>query len=293
MDEPEPSPFRRAAFHPEQVLLLHADPADAVTRTLLSRGSELGCPIVAVSLEQLIDEVRCGAVWTMGAQRIDPPRTALVNRLPIADPPMLGDAATSGVARQAVWSRLREELGRFGYASALPSANSLIGCFGSLVDQWSDLPRIVPGLHVPAHSTAADPRPLTGEVFSVNRWALYSLGQPQREAVALPAGLRLDYVRPAGRLVTLAQVGDTMFFANPPPEMTAAQRDAIVAFGRARAARSRLRILEHVFFLGDDAPVLYSSCPVPVIGGGHPNYPELVIQGLRNDIEKGGRPDRP
>jgi hypothetical protein len=133
---------------------------------------------------------------------------------------------------------------------------------------------------------------LQGTVFAVNRWTPYSLGKPLDEALAagLPAAVRLDYVLPEGSLVHLAQVGDTMLFPNPPPTMTPSQQQAMVGVARALAAVSPVRILEHAFFLGQGAPILYSSFPVPVLSGGHALYPELVTQGLRNDIKKwGGR----
>ena len=288
--DPPPGPEARAdRFAPADVLLLYADAADPVTRTLISNDAVLGWPVTALSLEQLMSDVRfASAGWEIGTRKIDPSRTAVVNRLPITDPPVLGPPGANSVGKQALWSRLRRELGRFAYASGRPTATSLIGCFGSLLDQWCDMPRLVPNLNVPEHSTVSTPRELHGEVFSVNRWALYSLGEPRGRGAALPAALRLEYVRPSGRLVTLVQVGGTMFFVNPPPEMSHGQQAHIVAFARALAAVSPLRILEHVFFLGEEAPVLYSSCPVPVIGGTHPAYPQLVIQGLRHDIEKRG-----
>ena len=196
------------------------------------------------------------------------------------------------MARQALWSRLRDELGRFRYASSLPTATSIMGCYGSLLDQWEDLPRLVPGLRVPDHSAPSLPRALHGTVFAVDRWTPYSLGKPLDQALAagLPAAARLDYVMPEGRLVHLAQIGDAMFFPNPPPTMSASQEQAMMGVARELAAVSPIRILEHAFFLGNGAPTLYSSFPVPVLSGGHDLYPELVKQGLRNDIKKwGGR----
>jgi hypothetical protein len=281
-------------FQPDLVLLLVGDPNDAVARAVIGGASQLGWPVVALALEQLVDELEFGGeAWTVGGRRIDPQRTALVNRLPMSDRLEVAQAAPDIVAKQAVWRRLREELGRFRYASSLPTASSIMGCYASLHDQWTDLPRLVPGLRVPEHSTPSSPRGLAGNVFTVNRWSLYSLGKPRADAAAgeFPDHLRLDYVRPPGRLVHLAQVGGSMFFPNPPPEMTRTQADAMVAFARSLAAVSRIRILEHAFFLGDGMPVLYSTCPVPVVSGMHPTYPELVRQGLRDDIEKcGGRP---
>ena len=131
----------------------------------------------------------------------------------------------------------------------------------------------MPGLRVPDHSAPSLPRALHGTVFAVNRWTPYSLGKPLGEALAagLAAAVRLDYVLPEGSLVHLAQVGDTMFFPNPLPTMTAAQRQAMVGVARALAAVSPVRILEHAFFLGRGAPILYSSFPVPVLSGGRPS----------------------
>ena len=70
------------------------------------------------------------------------------------------------------------------------------------------------------------------------------------------------------------------------PQMSAGQRDAMVAFARAMEVSSASRILEHAFFVGDDAPVFYSTCPMPVVSGSHPAYADLVIEGLKDDIER-------
>jgi len=286
-------PPSSADFEPDLVLLLHGDPNDAVTRALVSGRAQLGWPLVAVSAQEMLDGIELGDAWTVAGRRVDPRRTAVINRLPLADRLELDEATVADtMARQALWSRLREELGRFRYASSLPTATSIMGCYGSLLDQWEDLPRLVPGLRVPDHSASSLPRALHGTVFAVNRWTPYSLGKPLAEALAdgLPAAVRLDYVLPEGSLVHLAQVGDTMFSPNPPPTMTAAQQQAMMGVARALAAVSPIRILEHAFFLGQGAPILYSSFPVPVLSGGHALYPELVKQGLRNDINKwGGR----
>jgi hypothetical protein len=282
---PRPS----ADFEPDLVLLLYSDPNDALTLALVSGRSQLGWPLVAVSTQQLIEVIELGAAWTVAGRRIEPQRTAMINRLPLGDRLEPGHVtAPDTLARQALWSRLHEELGRFGYASSLPTATSIMGCYGSLLDQWEDLPRLVQGLRVPDHSAPSLPRALHGTVFAVNRWTPYSLGKPLDEALAagLPAAARLDYVMPEGRLVHLAQIGEAMFFPNPPPTMTAPQQQAMVEVARAFAAVSPIRILEHAFFLGQGAPVLYSNFPVPVLSGGHALYPELVTQGLRNDITK-------
>ncbi len=257
--------------------------------------SQLGCPLVAVSTQQLLDGVELKDVWTVAGRRVEPQHTAVINRLPLGDRLEPGqETAAATMARPALWSRLHDELGRFGYASSLPTASSIMGCYGSLLDQWQDLPRLVPGLRVPDHSAPSVPRALHGTVFSVNRWTPYSLGKPLVEALAggLPATTRLDYVMPEGRLVHLAQVGESMFFPNPPPTMTPSQQQAIVSVARAFAAVSPIRIVEHAFFLGQGAPILYSSFPVPVLSGGHALYPDLVTQGLHNDIKKwrGRRP---
>lgn len=280
-------------FEPHLVLLLYGDPNDAVTRALVNGRSQLGWPLVAVSTQQLIDGIELGDAWTVAGRRVEPQHTAVINRLPLDDRLEPGHVTAEGtMARQALWSRLHDELGRFRYSSSLPTTTSIMGCYGSLLDQWEDLPRLVPGLRVPDHSAPSLPRALHGTVFAVNRWTPYSLGKPLDEAaaVAIPAAARLDYVMPEGRLVHLAQIGDTMFFPNPPPTMTTSQQQAMVGVARALAGVSPIRILEHAFFLGHGAPILYSSFPIPVLSGGHALYPELVKQGLRNDIKKwGGR----
>lgn len=282
------------------LLLLYADPDDAVIRVLLERRLQPGLEVLPVPVRTLLEAVTFDpSGWTVGGRHIDPATTAVVNRLPLADRLMSGDGSSVDAQRR-IWARLRHELERFFYASSLPTATSILGCRGSLLDQWTDLPRLLPdlpgfpSLRVPAHSTPFEPRELTGDVHTVDRWALYSLGRPRAEALlaGVAPAARLDYVRPPGRLVTLAQVGGSMFFADPPPEMTTAQADTIVGFARALARVSPLRIVEHVFFLAGAAPVFYSTCPVPVISGSHPVYPELVLQGLRDDVEKWGRPPR-
>lgn len=283
-------------FVPEQVLLLWSDPADPVVRAFADGRARLPWPMAAVSAQQLLDGVALGdRAWTVDGRRIDPRRTALINRLPVSDRLEPGDASPAGTAaRQAAWVRLRDELAGFGYASSLPTATSLQGCFGSLLDQWQDLPRLVPGLRVPEHSAASVPRALAGTVFAVDRWRPYSLGRPLAEAVAegLPAAVRLDYAVPEGRLVHLAQVGERLFFANAPPTTTEAQHAAMVRAARALAAVSPIRVLEHAFFLGRGEPVLWSSFPVPLVSGAHPSFADLVSHGLRHDIESwpGRRP---
>jgi len=288
MIAPRPS----ADFEPHLVLLLYGDPNDPVTRSLVDGRAQLGWPLLAVSTQQLLDGVDLRDVWTVAGRHVEPQHTALINRLPLDDRLEPGHStAAETMARQALWTRLRSELGHFRYSSSLPTASSIMGCYGSLLDQWQDLPRLVPGLRVPDHSAASLPRALHGTVFAVNRWTPYSLGKPLDEALAagLPAAARLDYVMPEGRLVHLAQVGEMMFFPNPPPTMTASQQQTMVGVARALAAVSPIRVLEHAFFLGRGEPILYSSFPVPVLSGGHALYPELVQQGLRNDIKKSGR----
>ena len=283
------APRPTADFEPHLVLLLVGDRNDAVTRALVEGRSKLGWPLMAVSSQQLIDGVEFGDVWTVAGRRIEPQHTAVINRLPLSDRLDVDDASAAGlIARQALWSRLHDELGRFGYVSSLPTATSIMGCYGSLLDQWEDLPRWVPGLRVPDHSAPSLPRALHGTVFAVNRYTPYSLGKPLDEALkaGLPATTRLDYAMPEGRLVHLAQIGELMFFPNPPPTMTPRQQQAMVDAARALAAVSSIRIVEHAFFLGQGAPVLYSTFPVPVLSGTHALYPELVKQGLSNDIRK-------
>ena len=232
-----------AEFEPQLVLLLYGDPHDAVTRALVEGRSQLGWPLLAVSTQQLLDGVELEDNWTVAGRRVEPQHTAVINRLPLGDRLEPGpETAAATMARQALWSRLHDELGRFGYASSLPTASSILGCYGSLLDQWQDLPRLVPGLRVPDHSAPSVPRALHGTVFSVDRWTPYSLGKPLDEALA--AGLsneaRLDYVMPEGRLVHLAQVGDSMFFPNPPSTMTA----SAAAGDGERGTRVRRRLAD-------------------------------------------------
>jgi hypothetical protein len=192
-----------ADFEPDLVLLMHGDPNDAVTRALFSGRAQLGWPLVAVSAQEMLDGIELGDAWTVAGRRVDPRRTAVINRLPLADRLELDQATVADtMARQALWSRLREELGRFRYVSSLPTATSIMGCYGSLLDQWEDLPRLVPGLRVPDHSAPTLSRALHGTVFAVNRWTPYSLGKPLDEALAdgLPAAVRLDYVPARGIL---------------------------------------------------------------------------------------------
>jgi hypothetical protein len=96
----------------------------------------------------------------------------------------------------------------------------------------------------------------------------------------------IAFVRPAGWLVHVAQVGRTILFANAPPGMTPQQQNYITTFVAAMAAVSTNRILEHAFFVGTELPVFYSTCPMPVITGKLPAYPNLVMQGLQDEFHR-------
>ena len=138
MIAPRPS----ADFEPQLVLLLYGDPRDAVTHALVGGRSQLGWPLIAVATQELIDGIELGDAWTIAGRRVEPQHTAVINRLPLDDRLEPGHlTATGTMFRQAVWSRLHDELGRFRYVSSLPTATSIMGCCGSLLDQWEDLPR--------------------------------------------------------------------------------------------------------------------------------------------------------
>ncbi len=67
------------------------------------------------------------------------------------------------------------------------------------------------------------------------------------------------------------------------------QRDHIVSFTRSMSELSPNRILEHAFFEGNEVPVFYSTCPIPVVTGRLPAYTDLVVTGLQDDIENSSR----
>jgi hypothetical protein len=71
--------------------------------------------------------------------------------------------------------------------------------------------------------------------------------------------------------------------------MTARQQEYIASFVAAMARVSVPRILEHAFFVGNELPVFYATFPVPVVTGPLGEYPELVIQGLCDDITRRSR----
>lgn len=269
---------------PNLILLLYTDRADAVASVLLGQGQRLRCEVLAMALSQLINEAIVGRTWKWAGRTIDPSRTALVNRLVSVE----GGTGPfhSFVQRQQFWIWLAEALQGFAYVSSVPSAISPVGSFGSLLDQWSDLPELVRGLRVPAHRAGGSTAELRGDVYLVDPWHLYNLGR--RAAIEPgPTGRRghLAYVRPAGRLFHVAQVGNTIIIPNAPPGMRQEQRDHIVSFTRSMSALSPNRILEHAFFEGNEVPVFYSTCPIPVVTGRLPGYADLVVTGLQDDIE--------
>jgi hypothetical protein len=273
---------------PNLILLLYSDRADAVASVLLAQRQRLRREILPMSLSQLINEVMVGRTWKWAERSIDPSRTAVVNRL------LSVEGATgpfqSSVQRQQFWIWLAGALQGFAYVSSMPSAISPVGSFGSLVDQWSDLPELVSGLRVPAHRAGGSTAELRGDVYVVDPWHLYNLGT--RAAIEPASNGRygeLAYVRPAGRLFHVAQVGNTIIVPNAPPGMRQEQRDHIVSFTRSMSALSSNRILEHAFFEGNEVPVFYSTCPIPVVTGRLPGYADLVVTGLHDDIENSSR----
>ncbi len=275
---------------PEPLLLLYSDPSEPVTRVLLEQPGRFGREVVAIPLDRLVDAVATGPVWRWGGRTIDPARTAVVNRL--ARPPAFapGHPLATYADERRFWTRLSRALRRFAYASSLPTATSMIGCHGSLVDQWLDLPALVPGLRVPAHRGAGSDTTLAGDIHAVDPWHLYSFGAATT-AATVPG--RVLYAKPRGRVVHVAQVGELLLFGPTPPDMTTAHQSVIVSFAHAMAARTATRILEHAFIIGDGPPVFYSTCPFPVITGALPSYAELVVRGLSDDIDRRRVDDRP
>lgn len=273
-------PTRRTI--PERILLLYSDPADAVARVLLQQPSRFGRDVMALSLQQLVEEVEAGPEWTWAGRTLDPGRTAVVNRLVSIEPQRDVSLLASAFQRRQFSGWLHEELGRFAYASALPTAVSPVGDYGSLRDQWSDIPHLVGDVRVPVHGRS---HALLPEAWAVDPDSLYSLGKPVAAVPAAELSRKLIYVRPRGQLFHVAQVGGMFLAVNAPPHMNRAQQEHVTAFVKAMAAVSENRILEHAFFVGDALPVFYSTCPVPVITGGLPAYANLLVEGLRHDIE--------
>jgi hypothetical protein len=271
---------------PERILLLYSDPADAVARVLLQQPSRFGRDVIALSLQQLVEEVEAGPQWTWAGRTIDPGRTAVVNRLTSIEPQRGVSLLASAFQRRQFSGWLHDELRRFAYASALPTAISPVGDYGSLRDQWADIPHLVGGVRVPDHGTSHAPSP---EAYAVDADSLYSLGKPVAAVPAAELSRKLIYVRPRGQLFHVAQVGGLFLAVNAPPHINHAQQEYVSAFVKAMAALSENRILEHAFFAGDALPVFYSTCAVPVITGRLPAYANLVVEGLRHDIEYGRR----
>ena len=274
---------------PDLVLLLYADRSEPVSSMMLGDAARFGREVLAISLDQLVNEVEVGAQWHWAGRTIDPARTAVVNRLTSLDKPDAAGSIRSPYQRTQLSLWLREELQRFAYASSLPSINAAIGGYGSLIDQWLDLPLMVDGLRVPAHQTPWNKAPLTGDVHLINPWSLYSLGRPAGETGATPKAGEVAFVRPEGLLVHVAQVGGMFLLANVPPGMTRLQHDCVTAFARSMATSSGSRILEHAFFVGRDVPVFYATFPIPMITGSMPEYRDLLVQGLRDDFERYSR----
>jgi hypothetical protein len=256
-----------------------------VTGVLLEQAERLHYEVVAMSLSQLVDEAVVGAMWKWAGRMIDPLRTAVVNRLISVETEEGAGPLESSSQRQQFWTWLAAELQRFAYVSSMPSAISLVGSFGTLADQWLDLPALVRGLRVPVHRAPGSADALRGDVYAVDPRHLYSLG---KRVSAEPAPIlhgHLAYVRPGGMLFHVAQVGSTIMTPNAPPVMRREQWDHVVSFTRSMAALSGNRILEHAFFAGEGLPVFYSTCPVPVVTGRLPAYADIVVRGLHDDIK--------
>ena len=270
---------------PNLILLLYTDQADPVASVLLNQAALLHCEVVAMSLSQLVHEATVGPVWKWAGSTIDPSRTAVVNRLVSIETEEGTGPLESPFQRRQFWTWLTGELQRFAYVSSLPSAASPAGSFGSLLDQWLDLPELVRGLRVPMHRAPGTAEALRGDVHVVNPLHLYSLGRrASGEPTSIPHG-HIAYVRPAGMLFHVAQVGNMIIAPNAPPDIRREQRDDVISFSRSMAALSRNRILEHAFFAGDGIPVFYSTCPVPVVTGRLPAYADIVVTGLQDDIK--------
>jgi hypothetical protein len=271
---------------PDQMLLLYTDRSDPVTCVILDNAHRFGRQFSAISLYQLVHEVTIGAHWQWIGRTLEPARTAVVNRLAFGTTDT-ANQLTPSFQKQHLSTWLQCELQRFAYVSSMPTASSLMGCYGSLLDQWSDLAGFVGELRVPVHRAAWTRAALHGDVYAVNPWNLYSLGTRISEQQESLLGARVAYVRPKGRLVHVSQVGSMHLCTNAPQGMTPLQKDYIVSFVNAMASSSSIRILEHAFFVdvGSDLPVFYSTCPVPIITGTHIAYADLVIEGLHDDIK--------
>ena len=269
--------------------MLYTDRSDPVARAILDNRGRFEREVIAISLQQLLREVAGGTTWKWAGRAIDPARTAVVNRLTSLGSADVAGQPCSSFQRTQLWIWLSGELQRFAYASSLPTASSVLGGYGSLLDQWLDVPALVGGLRVPAHRTPWNNAMPNGDVYIVDPWQLYSLGHPISAGPATNAGAGLAYVRPAGMLMHVAQVGGTYFLANVPPGMATVQQDYITSFANSMARLSASRILEHAFFVGNELPVFYATSPVPLVTGALVSYPDLVIRGLCDDIRRRSR----
>jgi len=154
----------------ERILLLYSDPTEPVSSVILMHRAAFECEVTAISLPQLLQVVTVGPQWDWNGIRIDPARTAVVNRLTSLELRMTDGAPQSPFERTQLSIWLHDELRRFKYASSLPSINAPIGGFGSLFDQWLDLPTHVAELRVPMHQSPGNTAPLEGDVYIVNPW---------------------------------------------------------------------------------------------------------------------------
>jgi hypothetical protein len=197
--------------------------------------------LVAVSTQQLVDGIELGDAWTIAGRRIDPQRTAVINRLPVADRLEPVDETVAGtIARQACGAGCaRSSAASATHRRCRPRRRSW-----AVTARCSTSGRPAAagaGLRVPTIPAPTLPRRCTAAVFAVDRWTPYSLGKPLDDALAagLPPRVRLDYVRPEGSLVHLAQSRRDDVHREPPPTMTPAQQQAMIGVARALAASRR------------------------------------------------------
>lgn len=265
----------------DHLLVLYSERSEAVTTAVLAQAALFGCDVLPLSAEEMLREVRADGHWHVRGQALDPARTAVINRLGSLP-------GTDAIGERRLWVWLRQQLARFAYASALPSATSPLGGYGSLLDQWTDLPLLAPGLRVPTHRRRGESALPAGDVRAIEPDKLYSLGQPVPSASAAPASL-LAYAKPDGLLVIAAQAGGMLMLVNAPPDMPSAHAGEIDRFAARLAQVSESRILEHAFFVGARPPVFYSTYPIPVVSASDPQYAAFVVQGLIDDIARRSR----
>ena len=116
------------------MLLLYTDRSDPVACAILDNPGRFEREVIAISLHQLLREVAVGATWKWAGRAIDPSRTAVVNRLTSLEAADVAGQPCSSFQRTQTWIWLSGELQRFAYASSLPTASSVLGGYGSLLD---------------------------------------------------------------------------------------------------------------------------------------------------------------